>query len=73
MAYFPYYGLQSTSYLKPRPAETFSIRIWPLDGFEFETPYEINPFLIQLDNVRVLLQNKTESWSTIVKEEEESI
>jgi hypothetical protein len=36
--YFLYCGPQSPSYSKLRPAETFSIRMWPLDGFELETP-----------------------------------
>jgi hypothetical protein len=38
MAFFPFCGPHSPPYSKLRPSETFSIQMWPLDGFEFETP-----------------------------------
>ncbi len=37
-AYFSHSGPQSPSYSEMRPAETLSIQIWPINGFEFETP-----------------------------------
>jgi hypothetical protein len=41
---------QSHSYSKLRLAETFSFQMWPLDGFEFETP--------ELDNLNCGIQSK---------------
>ncbi len=35
---FSYCDPQSPSYSKLRPAETFSIQMWPLDGFELAIP-----------------------------------
>jgi hypothetical protein len=36
--FFTNCGPKSPIYSKLRPADTFSIQMWPLDGFEFETP-----------------------------------
>jgi hypothetical protein len=38
MAYYFTCGPQSPSYSEMRPAETFSIQMWPVNEFEFKTP-----------------------------------
>ncbi len=47
---FLYCGPQSLSYSKLRPVETFSIQLWPVDGFEFETPGINNPLKMSWKN-----------------------
>jgi hypothetical protein len=48
-------------YLKLRPAETFYIQMWPLDGFEFETPALL--FIYFSSSVSIHGQLLQQNWS----------